>query len=104
VVLARVGLSLKDVQVKSVGYNLVPALASGRGAAIFGGAWNLEGARLEALGAKPVITRIQSLGAPSYEELVVIARKDLLAENPGLACRFMSAVRHGTEAAVKSPE
>ena len=42
-ILARGGLTLDDVKVKSVGNELVPALASGKADAIFGGSGNQEG-------------------------------------------------------------
>jgi putative hydroxymethylpyrimidine transport system substrate-binding protein len=102
--LAREGLAPGDVTIKNPGYNLVPALVSGRVDAIFGGSWNLEGAQLEARGLKPVITRIQDLGFPSYDEFVVIARSDRVRKDPKLISDFMSAVARGTAAAIEDPE
>jgi putative hydroxymethylpyrimidine transport system substrate-binding protein len=103
-VLARHGLTLDDVEVKNVGYGLVPALVSGRADAIFGGSWNLEGAELETRGLKPVITRPRSLGLPSYDEFMVIARPDLVAKQPGVIRDFMSAVIRGNAAAIEDPD
>jgi ABC-type nitrate/sulfonate/bicarbonate transport system substrate-binding protein len=103
-ILARAGLTLRDVEVKHVWYDLAPALVNGRADAIFGGSWNLEGARLTARGLKPVITRVQSLGVPAYDELVLIARSDLAAEDPQLVRDVMTAVVRGTAAAVEHPE
>jgi putative hydroxymethylpyrimidine transport system substrate-binding protein len=103
-VLARAGVSLKDVKVESVGYKLVPALVNGRADAIFGGSWNLDGVKLESLGLKPVITRVEDLGVPAYEELVVITRADRAAKEPKLVRDFMWAVKRGTAAAIKDPE
>jgi len=103
-VLAREGLKPGDVTIKNAGYNLVPALVGGRADAIFGGSWNLEGAELESRGLDPVITRVQDLGIPSYDEFVVIARADRVRKDPKLVRDFMSAVARGTAAAVKDPE
>jgi ABC-type nitrate/sulfonate/bicarbonate transport system substrate-binding protein len=103
-VLARVGLTLEDVEVKQVGYKLVPALVSGRADAIFGGSWNLEGATLEARGLRPVVTRVKNLGVPAYDELVVVARSAFVAKKPDLVHDFMAAVARGTAAAVADPE
>jgi putative hydroxymethylpyrimidine transport system substrate-binding protein len=102
-VLARHGLDRKEVKVKRVGYELVNSLLFGHADAIFGGSWNLEGIELEQLELKPTITRVRSLGIPSYDELVVIARDDRVAKDPGLIRRFMSAVAHGTIAAANDP-
>lgn len=101
--LARVGLTLHDVNLKTVGYQLVPTLMSGKADAIFGGAWNLEGVQLKRWGAKPVVTRMRSFGAPAYGELVVIARKALAAEHPRLVHDFLAAVARGTSVALKHP-
>jgi len=103
-VLERAGLTLADMELKRVGYDLVPALTSGRADAIFGGAWNVEGAALEARGARPVIRRVQSLGVPAYDELVVIGRSDYVAENPQLIRDFMSTAARGIADAVSDPD
>jgi putative hydroxymethylpyrimidine transport system substrate-binding protein len=102
--LARGGLTLGDVKVESVGYKLAPALISGRADAIFGASWNLEGAELESRGLKPVITRARNLGLPAYDELVLIARADRVAEDPRMIHAFTSAIARGTAAAVKDPK
>jgi putative hydroxymethylpyrimidine transport system substrate-binding protein len=103
-VLERNGLALTDVKVKNVGYELVPALVDGRVDAAFGGSWNLEGVELESRGLKPVITRVQSLEFPAYDEFIVIARSDRVAKEPGLTRDFMTAVAHGTAAAIADPQ
>lgn len=103
-VLARNGLTLGDVKVKNVGYGLVPALVSGRADAIFGGSWNLEGVELESRGLKPVVTRVQALGIPTYDEGVMIARTDRVAKDPRMIQDFMSAVLRGNAAAANDPK
>jgi putative hydroxymethylpyrimidine transport system substrate-binding protein len=102
-VLAGHGLSLGDVEVKRVGYELVNSLLFGRADAIFGGSWNLEGVELEELALKPTVTRVRSVGIPPYDELVVIARSDRVAKDPKLFRDFMTAVARGTAAAVRDP-
>lgn len=102
-ILARAGLTLADVKVKRVDYELVPALTSGRADAIFGGSWNVEGAELEARGLDPVVTRVQSLGVPDYEELVLITDPDRLSKDPQSIRDFISALARGTAAAEKDP-
>jgi len=102
--LAEAGLSRGDVQVESVAYEVVSKLLDGSADAIFGVSWNLEGAELESLGLEPVITRVKDLGAPDYEQLVVIAPTEMVADNPEVVRDFMSAMARGTEAAVGHPE
>lgn len=104
VFLERGGLTLEDVKLRAVGYELVPALVKGEVDAIFGGSWNLEGVQLEARGLKPVITRVQRAGVPAYDELVLIGRPKYLVKNSELIRNFMAAVAEGTEAAIENPE
>jgi putative hydroxymethylpyrimidine transport system substrate-binding protein len=101
-VLAQGGLTRGDVKVRSVGYETVPDLVSGRADAIFGRS-NLQGAELEARGLEPIVTRVQDLGVPAYNEIVLIAQADCVAKRPKLFRRFLAAVARGTTAAVKDP-
>ena len=102
-ILARVGLTLEDVKLRGVGYELVPALVKGEADATFGGSANLEGAVLEARGLRPVITPVRRLGVPDYDELVMIARTGLAEEDPQLIRDFWAAVSRATAAAVADP-
>lgn len=103
-VLARAGLSRGDVKVEVVDFKLVSALVSGQADAIFGGSWNVEGVELESRGFEPVITRVQDLGIPDYNELVVIAREDRVANDPRSIRAFLSAVHRATEYAIEHPK
>lgn len=100
--LARAGLSRGDVRIERADYELVPALLGGRADAILG-SWNIEGAELRARGLNPVIAKVQSLGIPAYEELVLAARSERLAKEPGVLRRLMSAVARGAAAAAEDP-
>ncbi|HEX6780743.1 MAG TPA: ABC transporter substrate-binding protein [Solirubrobacterales bacterium] len=96
-VLRQAGLTLADVEIKRVGYELVSVLMKGRADAIFGGSWNVEGAALEADGAEPVIEPVGTLGVPAYDELVLIARRDFVESEPELARAFVDGIRRGVE-------
>jgi putative hydroxymethylpyrimidine transport system substrate-binding protein len=104
VILEQAGLTLGDVKVKSVSYRLTSTLIKGKADAIFGGSWNLEGKALEARGFEPVVKRVEDLGIPAYDELVVIARAKCVARYPEVARRFMAALSRGTTTAVEHPE
>jgi putative hydroxymethylpyrimidine transport system substrate-binding protein len=101
--LTQAGLTLDDVKLERADYELVPALVSGRADVILGSG-NLEGAALESRGLKPVVTPVTSLGVPAYDELVLIARPELLAKDPRSIRSFMSAVARGTAAAIEDPK
>ena len=103
-VLEDAGLTLADVKLEDVGYDLVDALASGRADAIFGGSGNEEGVLLEARGLDPVVTKATDLGIPDYDELVLIARRDRYAKDPELFERILDGSIRGNEAAGEDPE
>jgi len=102
-VLAKEGLTLDDVEVPFLGYEVVKKLLDGEVDAIFGGSPNLQGEALEAQGAKPVVTPVRELGIPTYDELVIVARSKCVAQHPAMYRHFMTAVRRGTKAAVEDP-
>ncbi|HST70406.1 MAG TPA: ABC transporter substrate-binding protein [Solirubrobacterales bacterium] len=102
--LGQAGLTFADVKVEDVGYELVPDLLGGRVDAIFGGSWNVEGAELESRGLEPVITRVEDLGIPAYEELVLVTRRGLLDKRPEAIGDFIAAVERGNAAALEDPE
>lgn len=102
-VLEQAGLTLKDVTLDQVAYELIPALLKHTADAAFGGWENLDGAELRARGAEPVMAGVQSLGIPDYEQLVVAARSDFVAEHPEAIEKFMSAITRGTAAARQHP-
>lgn len=101
--LAEAGLTLEDVVVEEVSYELAPSLVSGKADAILG-SWNVEGLELESRGLHPVVTPVDTLGIPAYEESVLITRADRVAEDPQMIRGFMSAVRRGAIAAIEDPE
>jgi putative hydroxymethylpyrimidine transport system substrate-binding protein len=101
--LSRAGLGPKEVKIKPFGYRAVKTLLEGETDAIFGATWNIEGVALRNRGARPVIRRVQSLGFPAYDELVVVARTDCLARFPGVYRDFMAALARGTAAARRNP-
>lgn len=102
-VLAGAGMKLSDVKLKLISYKSVPVLTSGKADAIFGGSDNVEGAELRALGLKPVVTPVQDLGVPPYEELVLFASRDRVREEPQLIRDVLAALSRGTEAAKRNP-
>lgn len=103
-VLKGAGLTLADVKLEMVGYDLVGALTSGRADAIFGGSGNEEGALLETRGLKPVVTDVTDLGVPDYDELVLIASRESYTKDPELFERIFDASIRGNQAVPEDPK
>ncbi|HEX6230068.1 MAG TPA: ABC transporter substrate-binding protein [Solirubrobacterales bacterium] len=103
-ILARVNLSPSDVKTVNVGYGLLPAIVGGRAEAMLGGFRNVEGVDLRLRGKDPVVTPVDQLGVPTYNELVLVAGLEALEEDPEPVRLFLAALARGTAAAVKSPD
>jgi putative hydroxymethylpyrimidine transport system substrate-binding protein len=103
-ILARANLSPSDVKTVNVGYGLLPAIVGGRAQAMLGGFRNVEGVDLRLRGQAPVVTPVDRLGVPSYDELVLVARRQSLDEDPEPIRLFLAALARGTAAAVQSPD
>lgn len=103
-ILVEGDLGETDVEVISVGNNLVRSLVNGRADAIFGGSANVEGVDLKSRGFQPVITPVTELGFPNYDELVLVARRDVAEANPKLMKDFVKALARGAYAATNDPK
>jgi putative hydroxymethylpyrimidine transport system substrate-binding protein len=102
-ILARANLTPSDVKAVNVGFGLLPALAGGSAQAMLGGYSNVEGVDLRRRGLDPVVTPVDQLGVPTYDELVLVARRQSLEEDPDEFRLFLSALERGTSAAVEQP-
>jgi putative hydroxymethylpyrimidine transport system substrate-binding protein len=103
-ILARAGLTPADVHTVNVGYGLLPAIVGGRAQAMLGGFSNVEGVDLRLRGKQPVVTPVDKLGVPTYDELVLVAKRERLEEDPEAVRLFLAALARGTAAAAKSPK
>jgi putative hydroxymethylpyrimidine transport system substrate-binding protein len=102
-ILGRAGLSESDVKIVSVGQSLLPSIVSGRAKATLGPFWNIEGVTLKLNRKAPEINPVNRLGVPSYDELVLIANRKRLEEDPESICLFMGALARGTTQAGEQP-
>ena len=102
-ILARAKLTPSDVKAVNVGYGLLPALVGGQAQAMLGGFRNVEGVDLRLRGKDPVVTPVDELGVPTYDELVIVARRQRLEEDPEPIRLFLAALERGTTAATAGP-
>lgn len=102
-ILARAKLKASDVKTVNVGFGLLPALLGGRADAMLGGFSNVEGVDLRLRGSEPVVTPVDKLGVPTYDELVLVARRKQLQEDPQSIRLFIAALARGTAAAAGNP-
>jgi putative hydroxymethylpyrimidine transport system substrate-binding protein len=102
-ILAGAALSPSDVQEVNVGMGLLPALLGGQADAILGGFRNIEGVDLAERGLSPSVVPVNQLGVPTYDELVLVARSDEVADDPTNLRLFINALATGTRDAVADP-
>ncbi len=99
--LEHAGLSLSDVDLINVHYNLAQALLSQRVDAITGAMRNFEVPEM-ALAGKPARAFYpENSGVPPYDELIIIANRDEL-KDPNLK-KFLHALQQGTSYLLAHP-
>jgi putative hydroxymethylpyrimidine transport system substrate-binding protein len=74
--LLHAGVAAGSVREVNVGFNLVPAMLSGKVDATLGGFWNYEAIQLRLLHKHPVVIPVDEAGVPTYDELVLVVRED----------------------------
>jgi putative hydroxymethylpyrimidine transport system substrate-binding protein len=103
-ILARAGVDEGDVRKVDVGFNLTPSMLSGRVDATLGSFWNYEGVELQRRGERPQILRVERLGVPTYNELIVVAREEDARDRGQVLRRFMQALSRGHRALRDDPD
>lgn len=98
------GASLDDVSMVDVGFNLIPAVVSGRTDAVMGAYWTHETLLAERDGHSVDLLRVEEWGVPLYYELVLVAGESTLADNPELAPAFLRAMQRGYAEAIADPD
>ena len=103
-ILDQANVPQSSVKERNVGFNLVPALVSGKVDAILGGFWNYEAIDLAQRKKHPKVIHLDDVGVPPYDELVFVANADNLAQSGPLIRRFMNALHRGEVALRRDPQ
>jgi putative hydroxymethylpyrimidine transport system substrate-binding protein len=108
---AFIGRILRDARIDkseidqvSVGLGLEQAVLSGEADAMLGGFRNIEGVSLAERGERPRVVPVDELGIPTYDELVLVASEEQVAEDPEPIRLFIAALERGTQDAIDDPE
>jgi putative hydroxymethylpyrimidine transport system substrate-binding protein len=100
-------LAARQVPDRTVGYDLVPSILSGKVDSIIGGYRNVEAIQIsQQMKEKAADFPANQLGVPDYDELVLAANASRLRSDPAYASavrRFLAAFVTGTNAARKDP-
>ena len=93
--LEKQGLTIKDVELINVNFNLVSGLMSKQVDAVIGGYRNVEGNEIREQGVEPVIMTVEDYGIPPYDELIFVAKNDLKKHDAYK--KFLEAVHEGQQ-------
>lgn len=97
------GLTMDDVELVNVGFDLGPAVISGRADAAMGAFWTHEPIVLDRQGVATGMMRVEEFGVPPYYELVLVASETTVADDPETVRAFLRAAARGYEAAAADP-
>ncbi|MGZ6586457.1 MAG: ABC transporter substrate-binding protein [Solirubrobacteraceae bacterium] len=103
-ILAHAHVPAGSVKEINVGANLIPAMLSGRVGATLGSYWNYEAIQLQRMHKHPKVIRMDQVGVPTYDELVVVARKSTVVDHPDELRRFVQALGRGYGAVRRDPQ
>ena len=103
-ILLDAGVDPRTVKERNVGFNLTPALLTKKVDAVLGAFWNYEGTELRLKRRRPRILRVDEVGVPSYDELVLVANEDALERDGEKIRAFIGALARGTEGLSEDPE
>ncbi|MDP6343819.1 MAG: ABC transporter substrate-binding protein [Alphaproteobacteria bacterium] len=100
--LAKHGLSLKDVELINVNFSLSPSLMSGQVDAVIGAFRNFELNQMDIVGRPGRAFYLEEEGIPAYDELILVAKNDRLGDAKLRA--FVDAIEAGTQYMVNHPD
>jgi putative hydroxymethylpyrimidine transport system substrate-binding protein len=94
-ILDQAGVDPKRVKTINVGFGLVGSMLTKKVDATLGAFWNVEGVDLQRRNKHPKILRMDEIGVPTYNELVIVAREQDVQKRGALLRRFMRALALG---------
>jgi len=102
-ILAHAGVPSRSVREINVGADLLPAMLSGRVDATLGAYWNYEAIQLARMGKHPNVIRMNQVGVPSYDELVLVVRQSTLVNRPDEIRRLVQGIARGYKSVRSDP-
>ena len=101
-ILEEQDLTIDDVELVDVGFDLVPALLSERVDAIIGAFWSHESILIELEGREVNILKFEEWGIPKYHELVLVTSEEYLKNNEEIVEKFVDAFSKGYEKSIEN--
>jgi putative hydroxymethylpyrimidine transport system substrate-binding protein len=93
--LAGDGLTLDDVNLIDVEFNLIPSVISGKAVAVMGAYWTHETIAAKNEGYLVTLLKVDDWGVPGYDELVLVASEDTVANQTDMVRDAIDAIVTG---------
>ena len=100
----QAGLKKDDYELINIGFNITPALLSGRIDAVIGAYWNYEINELALEGQEAGYFPLEQHGVPDFYELVLITHDTYLNSKPDVVKRFMTAIQEAIQFTQRHPD
>ena len=101
-ILEEQNLTIDDVELVDVGFDLVPALLSERVDAIIGAFWSHESILIELEGREVNILKFEEWGIPKYHELVLVTSEEYFKNNEEIVEKFVDAFSRGYKKSIEN--
>ena len=101
-ILEEQDLTIDDVELVDVGFDLVPALLSERVDAIIGAFWSHESILIELEGREVNILKFEEWGIPKYHELVLVTSEEYFKNNEEIVEKFVDAFSTGYKKSIEN--
>jgi len=101
-ILEEQNLTIDDVNLVDVGFDLVPALLSERVDAIIGAFWSHESILIELEGREVNILKFEEWGIPKYHELVLVTSEEYFKNNEEIVEKFVDAFSRGYKKSIEN--
>lgn len=98
------GIDPSRATLVNVGYNLLPALLSGRVDAVVGVYWTWEAIQARMKGYPVNVLRVERWGVPNYCELTLIASRSTIRSRPALVRATVQGLQQGYAYAEAHPQ
>ncbi len=100
----KAGMKKGDYELINIGFNITPALLSGRVDAVIGAYWNYEINELALEGQEAGYFPLEKHGVPDFYELVVITHDTFLQTSPATVKRFITAIEQAIQFTKANPD
>lgn len=97
-ILKEAGVNSSSVKRVDLGFNLSQPLIANRVDASLGMFWNYEAIELERQKKRPIVLRLEAIGVPTYNELVLAASEATVRDRGPIVRRFVQAITAGAQA------